>query len=303
MGWGSVLKDWALNCEIECNPWVDRVRTEVNLRTSSRCLRGLRIVRWCEETPAPSYPRELGVQHSLLTIGSSQLCTAGDGSQEYVHSVWAFPVTPVVEGQAGPRQEMSSWGGGPGMNAGALGPSLPSSPLGAWTPVSLSLGAGRPPEVSFLVLPCSGEGHGAIGSVEFWREQACSWGGSSRRLWISGSSEIRARWHFLAAVRTAQSLTCRWATASQLPSLLPTAQNLFLKKFDLSIVNLQCPVSGAQKVIVTHSHRLSLLQIIFSYKLSQNVESSLCYATGPCWLPFLKFIFNWRIIALCLPYM
>ena len=56
------------------------------------------------------------------------------------------------------------------MNAGALGPSLPSSPLGAWTPVSLSLGAGRPPEVSFLVLPCSGEGHGAIGSVEFWRE-------------------------------------------------------------------------------------------------------------------------------------
>ena len=101
-------------------------------------------------------------------------------------------------------------------------------------------------------------------------------------------------------MRTAQSLTCRWATASQLPSLLPTAQNLFLKKFDLSIVNLQCPVSGAQKVIVTHSHRLSLLQIIFSYKLSQNVESSLCYATGPCWLSFLKFIFMSALyVAVC----
>ena len=275
----------------------------MNLRTSSWCLRGLRIVRWCEETLAPSYPRELGVQHSHSPLAQANFAQQETGLRSMsIHcelSQWPLSWKDrPAPGRKCPREgEALEWTPEPW----AL-PFCPP-PRGAWTPVSLSLHAGRPPKVSFLVLPCSGEGHGAIGSVESWREQACSWGGSSWRLWISGSSEIRARWHFLAAVRTAQSLTCRWATASQLPSLLPTAQNLFLKKFYLSIVNLQCHVSGAQKVIVTHSHRLSLLQIIFSYKLSQNVESSLCYATGPCWLSFLKFIFNWRIIALCLPYM
>ena len=40
-----------------------------------------------------------------------------------------------------------------------------SPPQEALTPVSLSLSAGRPPEVSFLVLPCSGK---ATGVWDLW---------------------------------------------------------------------------------------------------------------------------------------
>ena len=177
----------------------------------------------------PPFPRTRGTWVcSTLAIGSGQLCTAGDRPQECVPSVWAFPGTPVMEGWAGPRQGMSTWGGGPGMNTGALGASLLSSIGG----LDIRQPFPQCREASWGELLGSallGEGHGGVGSVGSWREQACSWGGSSRRLWVSGSSEIMDSWHFLTAVRIAQSLTCRWATASELPSLLPTAQNLFFK--------------------------------------------------------------------------
>ena len=41
-----------------------------------------------------------------------------------------------------------------------------------------------------------------------------------------------------------------------------------------------------------HIHVSILFQILFPFKLLQNIkQSSLCYSVGPCWLSILFFIF------------
>ena len=52
-------------------------------------------------------------------------------------------------------------------------------------------------------------------------------------------------------------------------------------------------VSGVQHSdSVIHTHVSILFQVLFPFRLLQNIEqSSLCYAVGPCWLSILFFYF------------
>ena len=51
-------------------------------------------------------------------------------------------------------------------------------------------------------------------------------------------------------------------------------------------------ISGIQHSdSVTRVHSFILFQILFSYRLSQNVEWSFrCYTVGPCWLSILYIV-------------
>ena len=55
--------------------------------------------------------------------------------------------------------------------------------------------------------------------------------------------------------------------------------------------------NNRHKYIYTHTHVYiyNLFQVIFPYRLLQNIEySSLCYTVGPCWLPVLCVcVYNW----------
>ena len=52
-------------------------------------------------------------------------------------------------------------------------------------------------------------------------------------------------------------------------------------------------VSGVQQsVSVTHIYVSMLFQILFSFRLLQNIEHrSLCCTVGPCWLSILFYYF------------
>ena len=56
------------------------------------------------------------------------------------------------------------------------------------------------------------------------------------------------------------------------------------------MINNVVLVSGVQQSdLVIHIHVSILFQILFPFKLLQNIEqSSLCYTVGPCWLSILN---------------
>ena len=56
------------------------------------------------------------------------------------------------------------------------------------------------------------------------------------------------------------------------------------------MINKAVLVSGVQQSdSVIHIHVSILFQILFPFRLSQNIEqSSLCYTVGPCWLSILN---------------
>ena len=60
----------------------------------------------------------------------------------------------------------------------------------------------------------------------------------------------------------------------------------FLFYIRVYLINNVVLVSGVQQTdSVIHIHVSILFQIIFLFRLLQNIEqSSLCYAIGPCWL-------------------
>ena len=64
-------------------------------------------------------------------------------------------------------------------------------------------------------------------------------------------------------------------------------------------------VSGVQQtdsVIYIYIYIYILFQILFSYRLLQNIEySSLCYTVGPCWLSVLHIVVYMLINLLIYP--
>ena len=56
------------------------------------------------------------------------------------------------------------------------------------------------------------------------------------------------------------------------------------------MINNVVLVSGVQQSdSVIHIHVSILFQILFPFRLSDNIEqSSLCYTVGPCWLSILN---------------
>ena len=62
----------------------------------------------------------------------------------------------------------------------------------------------------------------------------------------------------------------------------------FLFYFGVQLINKVMSVSVVQQSdSVIHTHVSSLFQILFPFRLSQNIKQrSLCYIIGPCWLCF-----------------
>ena len=57
------------------------------------------------------------------------------------------------------------------------------------------------------------------------------------------------------------------------------------------IYNVVLVSSVQQSDLVIHVHVSILFQILFPFRLLQNIEqSSLCYTVGPCWLSVLNIV-------------
>ena len=71
------------------------------------------------------------------------------------------------------------------------------------------------------------------------------------------------------------------------------------------MINNVVLVSGVQQSdSVIHIHVSILFQILFPFRLLQNMEqSSLCYTVGPCWLFFLKYKFLFLYLKIYLLFM
>ena len=73
-------------------------------------------------------------------------------------------------------------------------------------------------------------------------------------------------------------------------AFLPFEQLSFKKKFYWSIQLIYSVLDSGvlQNDSVIHIHIFILFQILFPYRLSQNIKQSpLCYTIGPCWLSIL----------------
>ena len=64
----------------------------------------------------------------------------------------------------------------------------------------------------------------------------------------------------------------------------------FLYYIEVQLINHVVLVSGVQQSdSVMHIHVSILFQILFPFRLLQNIEqSSLCCTVGPCWLSILN---------------
>ena len=70
------------------------------------------------------------------------------------------------------------------------------------------------------------------------------------------------------------------------------AETFFFNFYFILQYSSQCCVSGVQHSdSVIHLHVSILFQILFPFRLLQNIEQrSLCYTVGPCWLSILNIV-------------
>ena len=74
----------------------------------------------------------------------------------------------------------------------------------------------------------------------------------------------------------------------------------FLFYIVVQLINNVALVSGVQQSdSVIHTHISILFQVLFPFRLLQNIEqSSLCYTVGPCWLSILNLCIYVKFIVM-----